>query len=90
MQAAKALASLGLCTDLAESLLLPDAISTEILSTGPYKLCAHGWKFKNSKILNFQNSNLKTCIMPTSYFTISSLNGQLSFDRLNLNQKTYL
>ena len=42
MQAAKALASLGLCTDLAESLLLPDAISTEILSTGPYKLCAHG------------------------------------------------
>ena len=25
----------------------------------------HGWKFKNSKILNFQNSDLKS--MPTNY-----------------------
>ena len=25
----------------------------------------HGWKFKISKILNFRNSNFKTCRMPT-------------------------
>ena len=27
----------------------------------------HGWKFKISKILNFRNSNLKTCSMPDKY-----------------------
>ena len=26
----------------------------------------HGWKFKILKILNFWNSNLKTCIMSTN------------------------
>ena len=25
----------------------------------------HGWKFKNSKILTFRNSNFETCRMPT-------------------------
>ena len=34
-----------------------------------------------SKILNFQNSSLKTCNMPTKYLQIWSLNGQLSLDR---------
>ena len=27
----------------------------------------HGWKFKISENLNFQNSALKTCNMPTKY-----------------------
>ena len=35
------------------------------------------------KILNFRNSNLKTYSMPTKY-----LNGQLSSDRLKLNQRS--
>ena len=48
----------------------------------------HGWKFKTTKILNFQNSSLKTWGMPTDYSQFSSSNGQLSLDRLSINQRT--
>ena len=51
----------------------------------------HGWKFKISKILNFLNSKLKTCSMFTKLIpTISSLNGQLSIYKLNINFKKAL
>ena len=63
--------------------------STGGLFLGKISRKVHWWKFKISKILNFWNSNLKTCSMPTEYFTILSLNGQLSLDRLKINQRSY-
>ena len=41
----------------------------------------HGCKFKISKILNFKNSNFKTCWMPTKMNSLS-LNGYLCLDYL--------
>ena len=49
-----------------------------------WKSQVHEWKFKISKILNFRNSNLKNLI-----FTISSLTGWMSFDRLKIHQRSY-
>ena len=36
----------------------------------------------------FRNSDLKICIIPTKYQQFSTLNGQLSLDRLNINQRS--
>ena len=49
-------------------------------------------ELKNSKILHFLKSNLKTCSMPTNINNLKfkTLSGQLSIDKLNLNQITYL
>ena len=58
---------------------------SELVSSIWYKLQCHRWKFKNSKILNFQNSNLKTCSMPKnqsahSYCLIRVLKKKLSLN----------
>ena len=48
----------------------------------------HGWKFKIFKILYFRKSDLKTCTKLTKY-SVSNFNGQLSLDRLKINQRRY-
>ena len=49
---------------------------------------SHGWKFKISKTLNFWNSDLNLAVCPLKIAN-SSLNGRLSLDRPNINQRTY-
>ena len=68
-------------------------LETSVLKIGKYlpkeKITnKHGWKFKISKILNFWDSNLKTCKMPTKMNDLK-LNVKLCLDNLKTNQRSY-
>ena len=45
-------------------------------------------KVQNSKILNFRNSILKTCIM-LQISKIFSINGKLPLEKLKINERCY-
>ena len=47
--------------------------SVKVWKTGSLKWEIHRWKLKNSKILNFWNSNLKTCIFTISILKVNCL-----------------
>ena len=81
------------CCLLHFSLVPYSTTLTKTTSKVPPLICNNdifmGEKFKMSKLLNFRNSNLKTCSIPTKYSLFKSLNGQLTLDRLYINKKTY-
>ena len=79
MRAAKTLVDLRICDDSSVFWLLADAIRIKIPCAGQnycesahtfIHVYGHGGKFKITKILNFIDSNLKSCSMHIKHVTI--------------------
>ena len=72
---------------------LPGVLFAGHRQTGQTKIrhhITHWRKFKISKILNFQKSRLKTCIMPTIYSLHKmKFKWSIVLDIPNINQRTY-